>query len=206
MLVLEVGSFASLWAVQWIAIRRTRWWDIAASQLAGNAFGRIVPGGGATAGALQYRMLVDAGTPRGGTATGLTATNLLTFGVLLGLPVLTVPAIIDGVSVDRSIQRMLGFALMLLLALVIGAVVLTVTDKPLLWVGRQAQAVHNRLARRRPPMTGLPERLMRERDLIIDVVGERWKRALLASVAKWMLDYGVLVVALAGSATTRGCR
>ena len=94
-------------------------------------------------------MLVDAGAPRGSTATGLTATNLLTFGVLLGLPVLTVPAIIDGVSLDRSIQRMLGVALMLLIALVIGGVVLTVSDKPLLWVGRRAQAVHNRLARSR---------------------------------------------------------
>ena len=61
MLLLEAGSFAALWAVQWIAIRRARWWDIATSQLAGNAFGRIVPGGGAAAGALQYRMLVDAG-------------------------------------------------------------------------------------------------------------------------------------------------
>ena len=33
-------------------------------------------------------------------------------------------------------------------------------------------------------MTGLPERLVRERDLILDVVGERWKRALLASVGE----------------------
>ena len=59
------------------------------------------------------------------------------------------------------------------------------------------QAIHNRLARNRPPLTGVPERLVRERDLILDVVGERWKRALTASIAKWLLDYGVLVVALA---------
>ena len=135
MLLLEAGSFAALWAVEWIAIRRARWWDIATSQLAGNALGRIVPGGGAASGALQYRMLVDAGAPRGSTATGLTATNLLTFGVLLGLPVLTVPAIIDGISLDRSIQRMLGVALMLLIALAIGAIVMTVSDAPLKWSG-----------------------------------------------------------------------
>ena len=36
---------------------------------------------------------------------------------------------------------------MLLIALAIGGVVLTVSDKPLLWVGRRAQAVRNRLAR-----------------------------------------------------------
>ena len=197
MLLLEAGSFAALWAVEWISIRRARWWDIATSQLAGNALGRIVPGGGAASGALQYRMLVDAGAPRGSTATGLTATNLLTFGVLLGLPVLTVPAIIDGISLDRSIQRMLGVALMLLIALAIGAIVMTVSDAPLKWVGRRVQAIHNRLARNRPPLTGVPERLVRERDLILDVVGERWKRALTASIAKWLLDYGVLVVALA---------
>ena len=38
-------------------------------------------------------------------------------------------------------------------------------------------------------MTDLPERLVRERDLIVAVVGERWKRALLASVGKWLLDF-----------------
>jgi uncharacterized protein (TIRG00374 family) len=197
MLILETASFAALWAVEWIAIRRARWWDIVSSQLAGNAFGRVVPGGGAAAGALQYRLLVDAGAPRGSTATGLTATNLLTFGVLLGLPLLTVPAIIEGVSVDRSIQRMLVYALMLLIALVIGAVVLTVTDRPLRWAGRRTQAVHNRLRPHAPPITGLPERLVGERDIIIEVVGERWKRALAASVGKWMFDYGVLICALA---------
>lgn len=197
MLVLQTASFASLWAVEWIAIRRVGWWDIVTSQLAGNSISRIVPGGGAVSGALQYKMLVDAGAPRGSTATGLTATNLLTFGVLLGLPLLTLPAIIEGTSVDRSIQRMLVYALMLLIALVIGAVLLTVTDMPLRWAGRQAQSLHNRLRRGTPPLTGLPERLVRERDIIIEIVGERWKRALLASVAKWMFDYAVLICALA---------
>lgn len=197
MLVLEAASFGALWAVEWISIRRARWWDIATSQLAGNALARIIPGGGAVASALQYRMLVDAGTPRGSTATGLTATNLLTFGVLLGLPLLAVPAILEGVAVDRSIQRMLVYAVMLLMALVIGAVLLTVTDQPLRWAGRRAQALRNHLLPHAPPMTGLPERLVRERDIIVEVVGERWKRALLASVAKWMFDYGVLICALA---------
>lgn len=197
MAALQTASFAALWAVEWIAIRRVRWWDIITSQMASNSFGRIVPGGGAVAGALQYRMLVDAGAPRGSTATGLTATNLLTFGVLLGLPLLALPAIIEGVAVDRSIQRMLVYALMLLIALVIGAVILTVTDKPLRWAGRRAQALRNRLRPGRPPLSGLPERLVRERDIIVEIVGERWKRALLASVAKWMFDYGVLICALA---------
>lgn len=197
MLLLETASFAALWSVQWISIRRARWWNIITSQLASNSFGRVVPGGGAAAGALQYRMLVDAGSPRGSTATGLTATNLLIFGVLLGLPVLTLPAIIEGLSVDRTILRILIFGLMLLAAIVIGSLLLTVTDVPLRWVGSRAQKLHNRVFTKRPQVTGLPELLVRERDIIIGVVGERWKRALLASVGRWMFDYAVLICALA---------
>ena len=195
MLVLEAGSFACMWVVQWIAVRRTDWWQISTSQLASNAFGRVVPGGGAAAGALQYRMLVDAGAPKGTTATGLTAANLLTFGVLLGLPVLAVPAILEG-RVDSAIRSLLVWAAMILLALVAGGVVLVVTDSPLRWIGSMAQRTRNRLRRSRPPMTGLPDRLVRERDLVVRVVGAAWKRALSASLGKALLDFGVLLVAL----------
>lgn len=195
MLVLEVASFACLWAVMWISIRHAHWWEIITSQLSSNAFGRIVPGGGAAAGALQYRLLVDAKAPKASTATGLTAANLLTFGVLLGLPVLAVPAILDG-AVDDATQRILLWTLIVLVALVAGGVVLVVTDRPLRWLGARAQRVRNRLRSRRPPMRGLPERLVRERDLIVAVVGERWKRALLASLGRWLLDFGVLAVAV----------
>lgn len=195
MLVLEAGSFACLWLVMWVAIRSVSVWQIASSQLASNAFGRIVPGGGAAAGALQYRMLADTGAPRGATATGLTAANLLTFGVLLGLPLLSIPAILDG-RVDAGIRSLLVWAAMVLVALVAGGVVLVVTDKPLRRVGVLAQRLRNRLRRHSAPMTNLPDRLVSERDLIVRVVGERWKRALTASLGKWLLDFGVLAVAL----------
>jgi len=45
-------------------------------------------------------------------------------------------------------------------------------------------------------MTGLPDRLVRERDLVVRVVGAAWKRALSASLGKALLDFGVLLVAL----------
>ncbi|HEY8584213.1 MAG TPA: UPF0104 family protein, partial [Capillimicrobium sp.] len=60
MVVAEAASFVSLWALQRLAIRTRDTFAVATSQLAGNAFGRIVPGGGAAAGALQYRMLTQA--------------------------------------------------------------------------------------------------------------------------------------------------
>ena len=196
MLVLEAGSFVCLWVVMWVAIRRASLWQIATSQLASNAFGRVVPGGGAAAGALQYRMLVDAGAPRGATATGLTAANLLTFGVLLGLPLLAVPAILEG-RVDAGIRSLLVWAGMILLALIAGGVVLVVTDRPLRRVGGDRPAgAQPRCARAAPPLTDLPARLVEERDLIVRVVGARWKLALTGSLGKALLDFAVLAVAL----------
>lgn len=197
MALLEAASFAALWAVQWIAIRKAHWWEIATSQLAGNAIGRIVPGGGAAAGALQYRMLVDSGTSRGAAATGLTAANILTFGVLLGLPFLALPAILLGLPVDASLRQSLVWAGMVLVAVVAGSVVLAVSDTPLRVVGDRFQRLRNRLRPHHEPLTGVPDRLVSERDLMLKIVGERWKRALLASVLKWLLDLAVLVAALA---------
>ena len=75
------------------------------SQLAGNALAKVVPGGGAAGGALQYRMLVESGIPSATTASGLTAANLLTFATLLALPVLTVPGFLAGLPVDRGLVR-----------------------------------------------------------------------------------------------------
>ena len=65
MVVAEALSFVALWVLQRIAVRSDDMYAVATSQLAGNAFGRIVPGGGAAAGALQYKMLVQSGTPGG---------------------------------------------------------------------------------------------------------------------------------------------
>ena len=73
MVLAEAASFGCLWLLQMVALGADRWLPIVASQLAGNAFSRIVPGGGAAAGAFQYRMLKRAGLPPTSIATGLAA-------------------------------------------------------------------------------------------------------------------------------------
>ena len=76
------------------------------SQLAANSFGRVVPGGVAASGALQYAMLVRAaGVPAVTAASGMTASSLLVFGTLLALPLLALPAIVTGVAVDPHLTR-----------------------------------------------------------------------------------------------------
>ena len=57
---------------------------------------KIAPGGGAVGAAVQYRMLVDAGLDRTVVVGGLTASNLLTFALVLAMPLLAIPALIRG--------------------------------------------------------------------------------------------------------------
>src|SRR5215210_1657337 len=104
MVALQIGSYSCMWAVQKIAMRAERWGPVITSQLASNAFGRIVPGGVAAAGALQYAMLVRGGVPPAAAASGMTASSVLVFGILLALPLLALPAIIGGAPVNRGLE------------------------------------------------------------------------------------------------------
>ncbi len=198
MIVLQAGSLVCMALVQLICLHAKRLGPVLSSQIAGNAFARIVPGGGAAGAALQYGMLVSSGTVAGGrAASALTAANLFTFATLLALPVFTLPAVIFGAPVDAGLTRAailggLGFAAMAGL----GAVFLWF-DEPLAKLGRTVQMLRNSVLRKREPRTNLPERLLAERNGVLAALGEKWKRALLASVGRWMLDYGTLLTALA---------
>src|SRR5215218_7432796 len=61
MIAAQVLSWAGMWLLQRLSVDARSWWPIVTSQLASGAFGRVVPGGAAAAGALQYGMLVQAG-------------------------------------------------------------------------------------------------------------------------------------------------
>jgi len=198
MILLQAGSLVCMALVQLICLHAQRLGPVLSSQIAGNAFARIVPGGGAAGAALQYGMLVTSGTVASGrAASALTAANLFTFATLLALPVFTLPAILFGAPVDHGLTQAallggFGFAVMAGL----GAVFLAF-DEPLLAAGRAIQRVRNRVLRRREPRSDLPDRLLEERNGVQSALGEKWKRALLASVGRWMLDYGTLLTALA---------
>jgi uncharacterized protein (TIRG00374 family) len=195
MALLQLATLACLWIVQRLSMQGARWQPVIASQLAGNALAKIAPGGGAMGSALQYRMLVETGMPRRNAVSGLTASNLLLFGVVLALPVLAIPAILRG-GVERDLLNAAVAALAVFVLLFVTGVVLLSSDRPLLWLGRQLQRVRNRLRRGAEPLTRLPERLVRERDRIVDTIGPRWKRALAAALGRWAFDFGCLLAAL----------
>jgi uncharacterized protein (TIRG00374 family) len=196
MVLLQIGSYACIWELQKIAIRAERHGPVVTSQLASNAFGRVVPGGVAAAGAMQYAMLRAAGVPVGQVASGMTASSVLVFGILLALPLLALPAVLFGAPVDRGLGRaaLIGGVLFVLLVATGAAALLW--DRPLVLVGRAAQSVRNRVRMKKPPLTGLPDRLLRERNSVTMVLGQRWWQALLLAVGRWLLDYATLMAAL----------
>jgi uncharacterized protein (TIRG00374 family) len=196
MLGLQVASTACLWDLQRVALRATRWRPVIAAQLASNALSNVAPGGGPVGAALQYRMLVRSGQPGPSTVSALTAVNVLQFAVVLGLPVLAIPGLARG-AVNRSLLQA-GIAAVVAFAVTagIGALLLS-TDGPLAWIGRVVQRIRNRLRRKSKPLTGLPDRLLHQRDQILDTLGPRWKRALLDTVGRWLFDYATLLAALA---------
>jgi uncharacterized protein (TIRG00374 family) len=196
MAVLQALSLASLWALQRLAIRTRRWRPVVTSQLAGNAMSKIAPGGGAVGAAVQYRMLVDTGMDRTRVVGGLTVANLLTFALVLAMPVLAVPALIRGiVPSDLVVATVIGVVVFLVLA-ALGAWCLR-SDRPLTTAGRAVQRARNRLRPHAARLSGLPSRLLRERDRILDTLGPQWLRALLATTGRWAFDYATLLAALA---------
>jgi uncharacterized protein (TIRG00374 family) len=199
-LVAAVGfvaaSFVATWALQRIAVGTRSWFAVGTSQLAGNALGRVVPGGMATAGALQYRMLVRCGVPGGRVASGVGASSALLFGTLLALPVLALPAILHGTPVDHALETSawLGVAVFAVLA---GATALGFAfDRPLRFVGEVARAAGTRFPSLHDQVEELPDRLVAERDAIRAALGASWKTAVAASLGKWIFDYLALVAAL----------
>ncbi len=196
MVLLKTASFASIWLLMRIVLGVEKWRPVMLSQLASNAFSRVVPGGAAAAAGMQVRMLRDAGVSTQRGVSGLTASNLLTTATLLALPLLTIPVVLTGAPVSKSLTNGLWIgAIALVLFFALGAVLLA-TDRLLLAIGRLAQSARNRVRRRHEPMSDLPERLIEERNLVRRMVGERWWEALGASIGWWIFDFGVLLVAL----------
>jgi uncharacterized protein (TIRG00374 family) len=196
MIALQVGSYACIWGIQRLAVRAEHWGPVITSQLAANSFGRVVPGGVAASGAMQYAMLVRGGVPAAAAASGMTASSLLVFGTLLALPLLALPAIITGVAVDPTLTRAaLAGAIVFVLMVVVGAASV-IWDRPLELIGRAVQAIRNRLRPGHEPLAGLPERLLQERDVVVGVLGRQWWEALLLAAGRWVLDYLTLIAAL----------
>jgi len=192
---LEAASFAALWGLHHVALGTSDRVLVATSQLAANAFSRIVPGGAAAAGALQFRMLVQGGIAPATAATGLAAVGLITIGALLALPLLSVPAVLAGAPAPGGLWQaaLIGagaFVVLFALALAVMS-----GDGVLRWIARAIQMV-----RRRPDGDGVTddpaEGLLGQRDQVRAALGRGWRLAVASAVGNRLLDFLALLAAL----------
>jgi uncharacterized protein (TIRG00374 family) len=194
---LELASFACAWGLLRLALNEKSWFMAAMTQLTSNAVSRVIPGGLASGGSMSYQLLGRVGIPRARIVASLTASTLLSNAVLLALPALSIPGILSGALVDRALLRSVEVGVIVFLIILATGALLLFTDRPLRVVGDGVQRTRNRLLSRRPPMSGLPDSLVRERNMIRAVIGAKWWQALLFAAGNWLLDWGALLAALA---------
>jgi uncharacterized protein (TIRG00374 family) len=192
----EISSFVCTFAIQRVVLRTRGWFAVVTAGLAGNAVTNTLPGGDAAGAAVQFRMLSTAGIKTDDAAGGLAASSLLSVGGLLALPILTLPAVLGGSGVNHALVAaalvgVAGFAVYVGL----GAVLLG-SDRPLLAIGRAVQWLWNKLRRHRPPLVGLDQRLLAQRNEIRRELGREWKKILLLIAGRLGFDFLCLLAAL----------
>jgi len=192
----EIAHFTCTFALQRLALRTTSWFPVITSLLAGNAVTLIMPGGAAVGAAVQFRMLAVSGQDTTSTVGGLAASALLGVGGLLALPAIALPVILAGTPSSRGLVNAAIFgAIVFVVFAAFGAVLLTY-DTPLRWAGRRAQRLRNLVLRKRPPLEGLDQTLVAQRNDIREALGRQWWKAVLLSAGRLAFDYLCLLAAL----------
>jgi uncharacterized membrane protein YbhN (UPF0104 family) len=197
MVVLESGSYVSMWALTRVALPQVTWFVAGTSQLVSNAVSKTVPGGAAVGAANGWRMLSVSGVEKGSAGAALTATAIISNGVLFMLPMVALLLSIVSAPVPNGLDRVAwGGALLFLLLFAVGFALVRF-DRPLTMLGNALERVSGPLLRPLhrdggPTAAGL----VRQRDLMVAGLGARWKKALAAAVGNWLLDYMALVAAL----------
>jgi uncharacterized protein (TIRG00374 family) len=143
-------------------------------------------------------MLGEAGIDTTTAASGMTVFTILQFTTVAALPALLLPAVLAGaMSLAPALSDAVVIGAVAFVAIVAIGLALAVFDGPLRAVGRLVQAVRNRLRRRHTPLVALPDRLVYERNLMRQTLGEHWRRAVLVSVGRVAFDYLALLAAVA---------
>lgn len=192
--VLEGASFVAVWEVQRIALGADGMFDVAASHTAGNAVSRALPGGVATGGAVQLRMLHRAGFDVPTATTALTAAGLLATAMLFALPVLALPAIFAGTGIDAHLLQGAVVAVILFVVLCLFSAWLIRSDRGVAALGRGI----GRLGRLLRIKTGtdLGDRVVTARNEVRAGLRDSWRRAVPAAAANRLLDFLALEAAV----------
>jgi uncharacterized protein (TIRG00374 family) len=196
-LALELGSLAALGALTRVALdplSRPAYTTVARIDLTGVAVTNAVPGGGATALAVRYRLLMRAGTPSGSVAGGL-AVEATVSNLVLGV-VFAVGILLSLGSLPPSPYYWVAGAVILVVFGVVGMALVRAVRHPDKAVAF-ARSVTRRLSvARRDQIAALVE-------AVIAAVGGfaadggRLASAVIWSLANWLLDAAALWMFLA---------
>jgi uncharacterized protein (TIRG00374 family) len=195
----QVASWASMWLLQRLSVGTRSWWPVVTSNLASGALGRVVPGGAAAAGALQFRMLGQAGVPASLAGLGIGVASIVLVATLAALPVLALPAVLLGLAVPARLFQATLVGLAIFAALLAASSVLLASDRAVEAVGRAIVRAGRRLRPGKPPPPDFPERLRDQRDLVRRAYGERWWEAVAGAAGRWLFDWLTLLTALAAT-------
>jgi uncharacterized protein (TIRG00374 family) len=194
--LLEAAAFWCIWALMRIALKTDKWFDVACSQLTGNALSRALPGGAATGGATMYSMLSRSGFDGPTASTALTAVGLLSTATLFVLPILALPAILFGLAVSSELLQGAILGGVLGIFLLTGASILLVSDRVVRGVGHGLDWFVHSVLRRDAPSPRLADRLVESRDFVRGALAESWKQAVPAALGNQLFDFLALYVSL----------
>jgi len=201
-LLAELTSFACAFVLQRMLLRTKKWFAVVAAGLAGNAVSNVLPAGDAAGATVQFRMLTTVGINTDNAAGGMTAASLLGVGGLLALPIFTLPAMVGGSPVSPGLVHTALVGLVAFALFVVGGIVVMATDQPLALAGRVAQRVWNGIPGHRAKISGLDQRILRQRNDIRSTLGQEWPRAVVLSAGRIGFDYFCLLGCLWATGTS----
>ncbi len=191
----EVLSFMTIWMMQKLALPECTWFAVITTHLAGNAFNKVTPLGGATGAAMQARLLADSGIPPTAASSAMAAQSILGSVALGALPLCTLPLLaLTGTRAPDELVATTVISAAVFLMLSALFVLLLFANRPLLVMGRAIDAVAARL--HREPHSGLGNRLVAERNELRAILGSRWPDAVATSVGRWVFEYVALLATL----------
>jgi uncharacterized protein (TIRG00374 family) len=196
MIAAVAASAVCVWWQYRIVLHVHGWFLIATAQLAGAAFGKIVPGGSASGGALQFTMLTRGGVRGGRVATGITAVGIISGATSLALPLFALPALVGVIEIESTLRRVALFGLGVLAVLLGFFVLVLIVDHPLHTIGRVLDWVRGRLLHHPTRHPDIADRLLVERDIVRDVLGRSWRETIIAALGQRGLDFAALVMAV----------